>query len=117
MSKDSGYSKEWIKQNYDKYLKSAHWQDVRRRYKASKLHKDACYACGTSEGLQLHHKTYKRVGRERLNDLLYLCGDCHSKVHQVLRDRASGKTTLFNVAKKLRKIIKKRGKKRALLEW
>jgi hypothetical protein len=37
--------------------------------------------CGTADHLQLHHRTYARLGRERLRDLILLCGDHHKFAH------------------------------------
>jgi hypothetical protein len=31
-------------------------------------------------GLEVHHNTYVRLGRERLSDLVALCGNCHAHV-------------------------------------
>lgn len=30
----------------------------------------------------IHHKTYKRIGKEKLNDLIEVCGACHSAIHE-----------------------------------
>ena len=35
-----------------------------------------CRKCG-SRATQVHHETYKRIGRERLSDLTAVCGGCH----------------------------------------
>jgi 5-methylcytosine-specific restriction endonuclease McrA len=88
---------------YQDYLRSEHWQDVKRRFRASKLHHAGCYVCGSAENLNLHHKTYKRLGNERLTDLIYLCKPCHSYVHLLLKERPSSRTNLWNVARKVRK--------------
>lgn len=37
--------------------------------------------CGATEGLQLHHMTYERIGAEELTDLIPLCETCHNIVH------------------------------------
>lgn len=81
-------------QNYADYLRSDHWRDLKRRYFKSKLLKRTplgaacCVLCGDwgSKGpLELHHKTYKRLGREWLNDLILVCGDCHELAHAAHR--------------------------------
>jgi len=91
--------------SYQQYLKGEHWQDVRRRYWKSKLHNGGCYVCErTNVQLQLHHKTYKRVGNERLNDLLLLCGDCHKAAHELEKSDWIG--ILYGAAKRLRKNFK-----------
>lgn len=68
--------------SYRDYLAGEHWQDVRARYRASKLSKNGCCAgCGSRTGLALHHRTYKRLGAERLTDLILVCGACHTDIH------------------------------------
>jgi 5-methylcytosine-specific restriction endonuclease McrA len=91
------------KNEYQKYLKSSHWRDVKRRFRRSKLYRDTCYICGKKGCLHLHHKSYKRLGSERLTDLVQLCSTCHREVHDILKERASMKTNLWNIARKLRK--------------
>lgn len=64
--------------SYADYLRSGHWQDVKRRYRASDL-PQACI-CEEVE-VHLHHMTYERIGAEQLADLTPLCGRCHALVH------------------------------------
>lgn len=80
---------------YDEYLKSKVWQRTRlKRLLRAKL--DDTFnviQCDDSEcqmwfplGLiEVHHKTYKRVGHERMSDLEVLCGACHDFRHTKLR--------------------------------
>jgi hypothetical protein len=65
--------------NYEEYLKSDHWQDIRRRWRETYGYR--C-PCGSTLFLHLHHKTYKRLGKEELEDLIYLCRSCHHKEHR-----------------------------------
>jgi hypothetical protein len=66
--------------NYTAYLASPHWAEVRVRFRAfTPAH---CIVCQKRDArLQIHHKTYKRLGRERLTDLVYVCHDCHRDIH------------------------------------
>ena len=68
------------KAEYDDYLKSDRWkyltQAIRRAVKA-------CEMCSFPYELNVHHKTYKRVGNERREDLIVLCRSCHSRHHFV----------------------------------
>jgi len=89
------------KEDYREYLRSPHWQKVRRKFLGT--HK-RCYLCGTTKRLSVHHKTYKRRGWERMTDLLCLCWPCHKKVHEYLdanKDKNTG-ITLWNAADKLK---------------
>lgn len=57
---------------YDEYLQSTHWLCLRRQvlFRA----KGKCEACGALDNgdrrLQVHHRTYERVGHERMTDLI-----------------------------------------------
>jgi 5-methylcytosine-specific restriction endonuclease McrA len=74
---------------YAGYIRSEAWQQVRRRFWASRLPKE-CYCCGRADGPKdLHHRTYKNLGRENLRDLVPLCRNCHDLVHQMARRKPS----------------------------
>ena len=95
---------------YENYLLSDHWQDVRRRFYLSKLWKGHCYCCKqSSRQIHIHHRTYNRLGKERLLDLVAICANCHKVVHEILKRRGGSSTNLWNVTQKLRKVMKKRG--------
>jgi hypothetical protein len=42
-----------------------------------------CGACPSRVALQLHHKTYKRLGAELVEDLEWLCNKCHKEAHKI----------------------------------
>ena len=65
--------------SYKSYLNSSHWKEKRKEFK--KCYIRACVICGTNENIELHHITYKNIGKERLSDLCFLCRDCHESVH------------------------------------
>ena len=97
------------KSEYREYLQSEHWKDVKRRFRKSKLATGRCYICGSGGRLDIHHKSYKRLGKERLNDLIELCRDCHSMVHSYVKNVKNTKLTLWNAARKLRRRVLKHG--------
>lgn len=68
---------------YWEYICSQHWKGVKRAYRASALPQD-CDFCGDPK-VDLHHKTYERLGAERLDDILPLCHRCHCMVHFFVR--------------------------------
>jgi hypothetical protein len=70
--------------NYLEYLSSEHWKKLKDKYWHSKLPK-SCYVCHTTENLNLHHKTYKRIGREWLADLILLCKKHHQETHEHIK--------------------------------
>ena len=67
---------------YPQYLKSEHWQDLRRRM--LKRASFACQLCNSKGRLNVHHRTYERRGQEPYSDLIVLCENCHSKFHDKL---------------------------------
>ncbi len=65
---------------YSEFLKTKYWLKLRKRVLVRDGYR--CTLCDVGdEVLHVHHKTYERRGRERLDDLVTLCGDCHKKHH------------------------------------
>ncbi len=79
---------------YSDYLDSRHWLHVKLRYSESGLPQNC--ACGKPREA-LHHKTYVRLGHERLTDLEPVCRACHRERHRlasaVQPDRPRRKST------------------------
>jgi hypothetical protein len=73
---------------YESYIKSNAWRAKRQRYFASKLPQN-CLVCNDSK-VHLHHRTYSRLGFERLQDLVPLCQKHHSECHQFLERSGMG---------------------------
>lgn len=67
---------------YQEYLQSAHWRTLRRKALENAEH--SCQLCNSESALNVHHRTYDRLGHERLADLIVLCRDCHAKFHDKL---------------------------------
>lgn len=66
---------------YTDYLNSFEWK-YKRQLKAKKAHY-TCEICGkvVKQGYHIHHKTYEHFGHEPLDDLEFLCEDCHWGLH------------------------------------
>lgn len=62
--------------NYDKYLSSAMWRDIKKR--AYKEHGKQCKVCG-DDATVLHHKNYswEIMSGKNVKSLVPLCHDCH----------------------------------------
>lgn len=60
---------------YQEYMKSQQWQE--RRLAKLEHAKFKCEKCGERNGLEVHHKTYERLGHEKSSDLIVLCKACH----------------------------------------
>jgi 5-methylcytosine-specific restriction endonuclease McrA len=71
---------------YEGYLRSKKWQAKRT---AKLFHANhTCEKCGYSSltspveiPLDVHHKTYERLGDELMSDLSVLCRHCHQGLH------------------------------------
>ena len=66
--------------NYTAYLASAHWQFVKR--KALTHAGNRCQVCNGEDRLDVHHRTYVRIGCEWPADVTVLCHDCHELFHR-----------------------------------
>jgi hypothetical protein len=65
---------------YKEYLQSDHWKKTRER--TLELDGERCRVCNGSNSLQVHHRTYRRKGRELPVDLITLCKSCHFTFHK-----------------------------------
>lgn len=84
--------------NYTQYSRSNHWKRIKVLFKHSPFHKGRCYVCGSLKKLELHHKTYERIGREELADFQELCDLCHSLVHNLAMTGKQMGVTIGNAA-------------------
>lgn len=67
-----------IQKWYQGYLESNMWK--RKRAWVFKRSKGKCERCGKA-AVQVHHKTYERLGYETPEDLMAVCMSCHGKEH------------------------------------
>jgi hypothetical protein len=93
--------------NYSSYLSGTHWRSLREFY-IDERGISCTGECGR-DGTQLHHKTYERLGKELLDDLVLLCSDCHSSLHK--REHMAIKGGMSTA---LRRIIKQNKKSRGI---
>jgi 5-methylcytosine-specific restriction endonuclease McrA len=71
---------------YRTYLQSEAWRHKRRWV----LFRDErqCQHCGSRTQLEVHHRHYRNLGREKLEDLITLCKTCHQQQHgKPLKDK------------------------------
>jgi 5-methylcytosine-specific restriction endonuclease McrA len=65
---------------YKQYLGTDHWRTTRvaclRRFEFQ------CALCSFGGKLDVHHRTYERLGRELPEDLIPLCRRCHDRHHE-----------------------------------
>ena len=65
---------------YQDYLKTEHWQKTRDE--ALRLGRHECRICRAKKTLDVHHRTYERLGHEDQADLVVLCRICHRLFHE-----------------------------------
>lgn len=68
------------RENYRAYLQSEHW--ILTKQIALVIYGARCAVCGSGFSLDVHHRSYEFIGRERLIDLVVLCRKCHKIVHR-----------------------------------
>jgi hypothetical protein len=66
---------------YPSYLRSPGW--ARRRGRALRRARGRCEVCGSRVRVNVHHKTYERLGHEAAGDLQVLCRRHHAETHGV----------------------------------
>src|SRR5260221_2534802 len=73
--------------SYGSYIRSRRWLASPARLCELKLAGHRCRICNRSRRharLEVHHRTYVRLGRERVADLTTLCEPCHIEVTEFL---------------------------------
>lgn len=94
--------------DYRSYIRSDAWREKREEMKRRSKRGYKCWCCSSTERLDLHHRTYKRLGNERLSDLMWLCRSCHEELHGIAREwKRTGanpsKRNLWTAAKELKR--------------
>jgi hypothetical protein len=73
------YPQKRVMVNYESYLHSDDWKKVRKS--ALRRAKNRCQLCNKTDGLDVHHRTYENLGKEKPEDVTVLCRECHEKHH------------------------------------
>ena len=69
---------------YPDYLRSKKW--LQRATQAKEEASYQCQLCASNKSLNVHHRTYERVGKEAPMDLIVLCEPCHKFFHEKLEE-------------------------------
>jgi HNH endonuclease len=76
---------------YLEYIGSARWRWSAARLGELEASGHRCRTCNAAEGdearLEVHHRTYERLGHELIGDLTALCGYCHHAITDAHRRR------------------------------
>ncbi|UWU76595.1 hypothetical protein N2603_43195 [Bradyrhizobium huanghuaihaiense] len=77
--------------DYIAYMTSAAWRNNPARLRELVAANFACRLCPnaavTGARIEVHHRTYERLGHEIDGDLIALCSECHLGVTSMLRAR------------------------------
>lgn len=68
------------KERYDAYIDSDAWRA--KRGPALERAEHRCQVCNADKHLDVHHRTYERLGNEKPGDLTVLCRSCHELFHE-----------------------------------
>ena len=74
------------KMSLEEYLNTREWKVKRNR--ALIQAGSRCQVCASTYRLEVHQRTYQRLGDELLSDLLVLCRSCHQHYHGILPQAA-----------------------------
>jgi len=88
------------KMDYYHYIKSKDWWFKKQEFRAG-CSDPKCFICwDRKSSLDVHHKSYKNLGNERMEDLIFLCEKCHGDLHGRLSiyRKEMRQTMLWNVA-------------------
>jgi len=106
--------------SYQEYLKSSHWLKMKEKFfhKSKKIKKMikkyghlVCMICHSPYNLNIHHKSYQRIGKEYLGDLILICKDCHFQIHQIYKTGNWWKKGLWKLT---HKFLNSKDKKRLM---
>lgn len=77
---------ETLGMNYEEYLMSQHWQDIRNKALKRKNYQK-CECCSEVNNLHLHHSSYKWLGdsKNELRTLNSFCDHHHKYIHELAK--------------------------------
>jgi hypothetical protein len=82
--------------DYQAYITSGRWRNSPARQaelQAAGYRCRVCYRPDSEVELQVHHRTYERLGCELPGDLLCVCTECHDELTSFLRRRRYRRST------------------------
>lgn len=91
---------------YNRYIHSDKWKA--KREAAFEKYGRKCSRCSSEHELEVHHKTYKRLGNEKLGDLQILCKTCHKNHHvrkRAKRDRQAARRSPYRHPEQIIKTV------------
>jgi len=68
------------KNEYYNYIHSKEWK--KKRNHALNFYGYNCCLCGSRKKIHVHHRNYKNLFKETMQDLILLCQPCHKLFHK-----------------------------------
>jgi len=78
------------------YYSTPEWRA--RRDECLQRHGNRCAFCNGKERVQAHHRTYARMGRELPHDVVAVCEECHTALHDAWQGREGWSAFVKDVA-------------------
>lgn len=75
------------------YYRTRHWKAFRLLIIAERPECERCF--DPAPNPDIHHKTYKRLGKERMTDVSLLCKKCHAVIHSKREGRKRARQKSF----------------------
>lgn len=69
--------------SYLEYLQSDLWKQ--KKVEALSVMGNFCKICGSKKNINVHHRSYDRIGEELVEDLSILCKSCHKMIHILIQ--------------------------------
>jgi hypothetical protein len=97
---------------YSDYLQTRHWKKVKEE--VFTRYGESCSFCCSKNQLEVHHRTYKNLGKEEWGDVVLLCHECHCVFHKFRKadgqycQQADDTTTEKSVQSEVRKTKKRK---------
>lgn len=66
----------WFRDWYELYRLTSHWKELR------KMVSGMCERCNVWPTEEIHHLSYKNLGKETQEDIIGLCSSCHRAIHK-----------------------------------
>jgi 5-methylcytosine-specific restriction endonuclease McrA len=83
---------------YINYINSDVWREKKKIF--IKKFGNVCQLCKSKGYVELHHKTYDRLGHELDSDLILLCKSCHNDEDQKRAKETRYSNALYTYARK-----------------
>lgn len=82
-----------VPSRYEVYLQTEEFDRIRQKVFARDGNK--CVICGSTDGIEPHHLTYRNTYHENLDDLITLCRSCHS-IHHAIAQREKAIEAIYS---------------------